>query len=153
MHQLAQIAGSTPDGGTSSLAINQELGSIDHLFKTRFECLAVTAQRGSGLYELKNKKYVGDEIPEEKFMQIIRRSIDDGIPLLWGLEVGRFEEVPPLKMQTSGGHMRMVIGYNDRGNRLIFSDSWGAGHEFKSMDASEAYRATHGLFSMKPIVR
>ena len=56
-------------------------------------------------------------------------------------------------MQTSGGHMRMVIGYNDRGNRLIFSDSWGAGHEFKSMDASEAYRATHGLFSMKPIVR
>jgi len=86
-------------------------------------------------------------------MQIIRRSIDDGIPLLWGLEVGRFEEDPPLKMQTSGGHMRMIIGYNDRANRLIFSDSWGAGHEFKSMDASEAYRATHGLFSMKPIVR
>ena len=153
MHQLAQIAGSTPDGGTSSLAINRELGSIDHLFKTRFECLAVTAQRGSGLFELKDEKYVGDEIPEEKFMQIIRRSIDDGIPLLWGLEVGRFKENPPLTMQTSGGHMRMIIGYNDRGNRLIFSDSWGAGHEFKSMDASEAYRATHGLFSMKPIVR
>lgn len=151
MHQLAQIAGSDPNRGTSSLEINRELGAIDHLFKTRFECLAVRHQYG--LVELKDDRYVGDEVPPEDFHKIIRKSIDEGIPLLWALEVGRFDEDPPLSIQTSGGHMRMIIGYNDRKNRLIFSDSWGAGHEFKTMDADEAYQATSGLFLLKPIVR
>tara|TARA_B100000927_G_scaffold89504_2_gene72371 strand:+ start:2936 stop:4198 length:1263 start_codon:yes stop_codon:yes gene_type:complete len=153
MHQLALIAGSDPNAGTNSMAINRELGSIDHLFKTRFECLAVAGQRGSGLFELKDEKYVGDPITEKKFYQMIQKSVDAGIPLLWGLTVGQFAEDPPLKMQSSGGHMRMIIGYNEAENRLIFSDSWGAGHEFKTMDFSDAYKATHGLFSMKPILR
>lgn len=153
MHQLALIAGSDPNAGTNSMAINRELGSIDHLFKTRFECLAVAGQRGSGLFELKDEKYVGDPITEKNFYQMIQKSVDAGIPLLWGLTVGQFAEDPPLKMQSSGGHMRMIIGYNEADNRLIFSDSWGAGHEFKTMDFSDAYKATHGLFSMKPILR
>jgi hypothetical protein len=153
MHQLALIAGSDPNAGTNSMAINRELGSIDHLFKTRFECLAVAGQRGSGLFELKDERYVGDPITEKNFYQMIQKSVDAGIPLLWGLTVGQFAEDPPLKMQSSGGHMRMIIGYNEADNRLIFSDSWGAGHEFKTMDFSDAYKATHGLFSMKPILR
>ena len=153
MHQLALIAGSDPNAGTSSMAINRELGSIDHLFKTRFECLAVAGEGSSGLFELEGEKYIGDPITKEKFFRIIQKSVDDGIPLLWGLTVGQFDEDPPLKIQTSGGHMRMIIGYNETDNRLIFSDSWGAGHEFKTMDFSDAYKATHGLFSMKPILR
>jgi len=151
MHQLAQIAGSDPDRGTSSLAINKELGAIDHLFNTRFACLAVRNQ--GGLVELLEGKYVGPEIPETAFHAMIRKNIDAGIPLLWSLEVGLFPEVPPLKEQTSGGHMRMIIGYNTKASQLIFSDSWGAGHEFKTMDANDAYRATHGLFVMKPTTR
>lgn len=151
MHQLAQIAGSDPEQGTSSLETNKQLGRIDHLFKTRFECIAV--RNGQGLVELIDDKYVGDAVPEDDFYEEIEDSIDDGIPLLWALEVGRFEEDPPLKIQTSGGHMRMIIGYNKQENRIIFSDSWGAGHEFKTMDFEDAYEATHGLFRMKPIVR
>lgn len=151
MHQLAQIAGSDPDRGTSSLAINEELGAIDHLFKTRFACLAVRDR--NGLVELVEGKYVGPEIPEAAFHGMIRKSIDEGIPLLWSLEVGLFPEEPPLKEQTSGGHMRMIIGYNTKANQLIFSDSWGAGHEHKTMEANDAYRATHGLFVMKPTTR
>lgn len=151
MHQLAQIAGSDPDRGTSSLAINKELGAIDHLFKTRFACLAVRDR--NGLVELVDGKYVGPAIPETTFHSMIRKSIDEGIPLLWSLEVGLFPEAPPLQEQTSGGHMRMIIGYNTKANQLIFSDSWGAGHEFKTMDANDAYRATHGLFVMKPTTR
>jgi len=46
MHQLAQIAGSDPERGTSPVEVNRELGAIDHLFKTRFECLAVGSTRG-----------------------------------------------------------------------------------------------------------
>lgn len=152
MHQLAQIAGSDPESGTSPVIVNRELGAIDHLFKTRFECLAVGTSRG-GLAELVDERYIGDPVPQDDFEKMIRDSIDDGIPLLWGLVVGQFEEDPPLTIQTEGGHMRMIIGYNDDEKKLIFSDSWGAGHEFKTMNTDDAYRATHGLFLLKPTTR
>jgi len=156
MHQLAQIAGSDPDAGTSPLAINRELGAIDHLFKTRFECLAVRHQ--TGLVELEDDRYVGDAVPEEDFHEMIRDSIDEGIPLLWGLELGRFPEKPSLQSLSGGGqlvgaHMRMIIGYNEAKDRIVFSDSWGAGHAFKTMDAHDAYRATLGLFLLQPTVQ
>lgn len=151
MHQLAQIAGSDPEMGTSSLETNEQLGKIDHLFKTRFECLAV--RHNTGLVELKDNRYVGDPVPNEDFHKMVRKSIDDGIPLLWSLGLGQYQEEPPLSEQTSGGHMRMIIGYNDEKNKIIFSDSWGAGHEYKMMNADDALKATQGLFSMKPIVR
>lgn len=151
MHQLAHIAGSDPDRGTSILAINEELGAIDHLFKTRFNCLAV--RDGNGLVELLDGRYVGPAVPETAYQKMIQKSIDAGIPLLWSLEVGAFPETPPLTEQTSGGHMRMIIGYNTKANTLYFSDSWGAGHEFKTMDANHAYEATRGLFVLRPTTR
>lgn len=151
MHQLAQIAGSDPDRGTNILAINEELGAIDHLFKTRFNCLAVRDR--DGLVELVDGRYVGATVPEAAFHKMIGKSIDAGIPLLWALEVGAFPETPPLQEQTSGGHMRMITGYNSQANKIYFSDSWGAGHERKEMDANHAYEATHGLFVLKPTTR
>ena len=151
MHQLAQMTGADPDRGTNPIAVNKELGAIDHLFKTRFECLAIASRRG--LAELKDDKYVGDPVPEDDFHKIIHKNIDNGIPLLWGLELGQYQEEPEINLQEGGGHMRMIIGYNDKTDRIIFSDSWGAGHEFKTMAASDAYKATHGLFSLKPITR
>jgi hypothetical protein len=151
MHQLAQIAGSDPERGTSVIETNKELGRIDHLFKTRFTCLAV--RQGLNLVELVDGRYVGKTIPDAKFHEHIRKHVDQGIPLLWALEVGAYPEEPPLKEQTSGGHMRMIIGYNTEKRQVLFSDSWGAGHELKRMDADHALRATHGLFVMKPTTR
>lgn len=49
--------------------------------------------------------------------------------------------------------MRMIIGYNDQTERLIFTDSWGAGHEMKRMTYENAFRATHGLFALFPTVK
>lgn len=151
MHQLAQIAGSDPQRGTSIVATNEELGRIDHLFKTRFACLMV--RQGNRLVELLEGRYVGPEVPDAKFHEAIRKSIDQGIPLLWALEVGLHPEEPPLQIQTSGGHMRMIIGYNKAKKQILFSDSWGAGHELKRMDADDACQATHGLFVLKPTTR
>ncbi len=107
----------------------------------------------SSLVELLEGKYVGDRIPDEDFFKMIYKNIEAGIPLLWALTVGQFEEVPPLQEQTSGGHMRLIIGFNKKTNRIIFSDSWGAGHEFKTMDAGDALKATSGLFLLKPVLR
>ena len=54
--------------------------------------------------------------------------------------------------QAQGGHMRLIIGYNEDEKKLIFTDSWGAGHEMKKMRLEHAYRATTGLYTVTPTV-
>lgn len=149
-HQLAQIADADPERGTNIGSIIEELGAIDHRFKTRFEALAVAGNGGRGLYELKEERYLGDKVEERTFQRQIRKNIDAGLPLLWALQLGKYEEEPSISMQAGGGHMRMIIGYNDKTERIIFSDSWGAGHEFKTMAAHDVFLATDGLFLLKP---
>ena len=148
MHQLAQLAESDPAKGTNSIYINQQLGRIDYLFKTRFKCLAVSHH--GKLVELEDKKYVGKEIPRRSYDKFITTNIEKGIPLLWAMELGLKPEKPEIKTQAFGGHMRMIHGYNKARNEIVFTDSWGAGHEFKTMNADDAYEVTRGLYVMVP---
>lgn len=154
MHQLAEVADADPDKGTSTLLMAKSLDKIDFRFKTRLKILAMSSGSG-GLIEVDVKKgqyLVGDSLDRRKVMKMIHDSIDDGLPILWSLELGKYPEQPQLNPQTSGGHMRLIIGYNEEAETIIFSDSWGAGHEFKQMKASHAYAATNGLFLLKPTV-
>ena len=84
----------------------------------------------------------------DRFRKQIRDNVDSGTPLLWALQVGVFPEkgIP----QQGGGHMRLVIGYNQQANEIIYTDSWGPGHEFKRMSAANAYTATMHLITLKP---
>jgi len=151
MHQIAQIADADPERGTSTLLMAKELDKIDYRFKTRLDIIGM----GQPLTEVDKKRgeyYVGDPVEERKFLKEIQSYVDDGLPLLWSLELGRYPEKPQLSPQTSGGHMRLIIGYNDKTEEIIFSDSWGAGHEAKRMKMSDSYKATHGLFVLKPTV-
>jgi len=150
MHQLAQLAKSDPNRGTNSLYINEQLGRIDYLFKTRFKCLAVS--HNGNMVELKDDKYVGKDIPRRSYDKFITSNIDKGIPLLWSMELGLKPENPQINTQASGGHMRMIHGYNKVKNEVVFTDSWGAGHEFKTMDADDAYEVTRGLYIMTPTI-
>lgn len=151
-HQIAQVAGSDAKRGTSSLAMSEALGRIDYRFKTRFKILAMGHE--GGLVQVDQRKMtVGREFSQSQFEKAIRNSIDAGIPLLWSLELGLFPEEPPIAMQQGGGHMRLIIGYNEKTSRLIFTDSWGAGHELKRMSFEDAYKASTGLFTMTPTVR
>lgn len=43
-----------------------------------------------------------------------------------------------------------IIGYNTAKNEIIFSDSWGDGHEMKRMAAPDASAATMGLYLLQP---
>jgi hypothetical protein len=52
--------------------------------------------------------------------------------------------------QQSGGHMRLIIGYNEKTQEVIYSDSWGKGHEFKRMPLSQAYATSMCLYTMSP---
>jgi hypothetical protein len=147
-HQLAQLAGSQAQGGTSSLEMMKALQSIDGYFKTQFKALMLLYTDRS-LHEPRSQKAVD----ERDFQKVILEYVQKGVPLLWGLELGKYPEEPPLNMQNGGGHMRLIIGCNPKTNQLIFTDSWGPGHEMKRMKMSDAYRATHGIFAMQPTTR
>ncbi len=76
----------------------------------------------------------------KKWMSEVKKSIDEGVPVLWSVVLGIFDEqgVP----QSSGGHMRLIIGYNPDEETIIYSDSWGAGHARKEMPVEDAYSMT-----------
>lgn len=152
MHQIAEIAGSDPRRGTNTITMAAELDKIDYRFKTRLDILGM----GMPMVEVDKRKgeyYVGDPYEERDFTKAVYKYVDDGLPLLWSLQLGRYPEKPNLNPQTSGGHMRMIIGYNKKTEEILFSDSWGAGHELKRMRMDHAYKATHGLFVLTPTVR
>lgn len=84
----------------------------------------------------------------KRFLARIQESVDKGIPVSWSLQLGMFKEAG--LPQTHGGHMRLIIGYNTKTEEIIYSDSWGAGHEMKRMSAGEAWCMTMALYTMAP---
>jgi hypothetical protein len=86
----------------------------------------------------------------DKFMRVVRENIDAGVPLLWGLQLGKYPENGEKAKQFGGGHMRLIIGYNPSKGEILFSDSWGPGHEKKRMLATDASSATMGLYVLRP---
>ena len=87
----------------------------------------------------------------KKFMKDVRDQVAKGIPLFWGLTLGIYPE--PDIPQASGGHLRLIIGYNDKKNEILYTDSWGAGHELKRMPADWAWTVSHCLLYLKPLTR
>ena len=86
----------------------------------------------------------------ERFIRVVHENIDKGVPVMWGLQLGLFPENGEKARQSKGGHMRLIIGYNDTTKEILFSDSWGAGHEKKHMAAADASAATMGLYLLQP---
>ncbi len=82
------------------------------------------------------------------FNKQIEQNVDDGIPLFWGIRLGMYPE--PEIPQARGGHMRLIIGYNRKEKTILYTDSWGPGHELKRMPADQAFAITNGLFLIKP---
>ena len=84
-----------------------------------------------------------------RFKRDIQRTIDEGTPLLWSVRLGIVseKEIP----QAFGGHMRIIIGYNTATNEILYTDSWGMGHEEKRMPADDAWTITNGLSSLQPV--
>lgn len=90
----------------------------------------------------RNKSDVG------RMMRQVQDRIDQGVPLLWSVMLG----IVPEKNapQGLGGHMRLIIGYNAGTNEILYSDSWGPGHELKRMPAPDAWAITTHLDAIEP---
>ena len=85
----------------------------------------------------------------KKFLAGVKTQVDQGIPVFWGVMLGMFPE--PGLPQTMGGHIRIIIGYNQKTHEILYTDSWGAGHELKRMPEDWAFAITHEAFFLKPL--
>jgi len=143
-HEMAKLVGVQAEGGADVAIMQKSLAKIDGAFKVTFKPLV-----NPEMYYATNGKR---RVSEKEFISLVKEYVDKGVPLLWGLALGEKPEDPPLQGagQVRGGHMRMVIGYNLAKNKILFTDSWGAGHELKRMAMLDAYDVTLGLFSMAP---
>ena len=201
-HQVAEAAGTSAEGGTSTLAMKNSVEAIGKRFRLgTVVCYGdfdkgVTA-RIDGLVDevrvynkaakkLKKPEISGDvyithhgnmtsydpgavdramdpEVLKEmkvngaqksrftKFKKDVHDQVLKGIPLFWGVKLGVYPE--PGIPQEGGYHMRLIIGYNDKKNELLYSDSWGAGHEMKRMPIDWAWTITRCVMFMKPLAK
>ena len=85
----------------------------------------------------------------KKFSAGVRRQVNAGIPVFWGVTLGMFPE-RGVNPQSTGGHMRLIIGYNDKTKEIVYTDTWGEGHELKHMPEDWAFTITHDAFFLKP---
>ncbi len=85
----------------------------------------------------------------KRFLAGVKASVDQGMPVFWGVTLGKFPErgIP----QAAGGHMRLIIGYNAKTHEILYSDTWGAGHELKRMAEDRAFAITHDAFYLRPL--
>jgi len=75
-----------------------------------------------------------------RFQDNVKSYIDKGNPVLWGVMLGiiKEEKLP----QVLGGHMRLINGYNEKDDTIVYTDTWGQGHEHKKMSWKNAWAMT-----------
>ncbi len=98
---------------------------------------------------LKTSRTSRDRSGFGKFQRSVTGLIDEGVPVMWGVMLGLLPE--PEIPQARGGHMRLIIGYNNKTNELLYTDSWGAEHALKRMPVANAYAMTTGVYYMEPM--
>lgn len=183
-NELAQIANTETDGGTSVEGLRDAMKKVAARLKVRVrEIEKMDVKEILELIKDYNRaaKRAGEkELPDQgqmlnvpliyqqmkpavlkdakthnkadlsRFQREIARSVDSGVPLLWSVHLGIVPEKPELP-QASGGHMRLIIGYNSKTQEILYSDSWGEGHELKRMKADDAWTITSTLLVIEPL--
>ena len=182
-NELAQIANSDAEGGTSYAAMFSALKKVGARLKVKVRSLEESDVKSIlALVKDYNRFAKKDGVPEvadpglfidigvifqqmkyetlkearmksrsdmARFQREVQQNIDAGVPLMWSVQLGFVKE--PGIPQNAGGHMRLIIGYNTKTNEVIFTDSWGAGHEQKRMAMDDAWTITTGLASISPL--
>jgi hypothetical protein len=92
----------------------------------------------------------GQKQAMSQFVKNIKSYADQGVPLLWSCLVGLYPEEPPLGENGAFGHVRLIIGYNDKTQEILYSDSWGPSHALKRLPLDKAWAMTKGLIVLKP---
>ncbi|MEX1118545.1 MAG: C39 family peptidase, partial [Terrimicrobiaceae bacterium] len=181
-HELAQIANTETEGGTSPSAMMDSLKKltmrlgvrVKEVYPFDFSDFMKMVDDHNRLAKRAKKEQVStggmvvdigkcyDQMDPEilksvrlkktadfgRFQREIQRGVDEGLPLLWSMRLGLVSE--PGLPQTGGGHMRLILGYNPKTKEILYSDSWGMGHEKKRMSFEDAWTITTGLSIIQP---
>ncbi len=177
--ELAQLANSSASEGTSVEAMTKSLKALTARFKIKvrtpiafdtqkffrfvddYNRVARRAKENpasiarydlGGIYsqmkpELLRETKLKSKSEFTAYQRHIKTSIDKGVPVLWSLVMGVMPD--PNYRGGVGGHMRLIIGYNEKTSELIYSDSWGMGHEFKKMPMTDAFCVTTNLATVE----
>ena len=73
-----------------------------------------------------------------EFAIFVRDAIDKGQPVLWLCQI------------EGQGHARIINGYDSAKREIIFTDSWGKGHEADRMSLTQAHAITEAFLSFVP---
>ncbi|MBQ7652125.1 MAG: hypothetical protein IJS15_14280, partial [Victivallales bacterium] len=105
---------------------------------------AVFSKVGKGTYvKMRQKERPG---PDRMFITV-KDSIDRGIPLMWMVIIfpGDLREQP-----RASFHARLINGYNPNTKEIIYTDTWGPGHERKTMKQAEAWAISNMILNIRP---
>lgn len=89
------------------------------------------------------------KLDKNRFLRAVQGAIDAGHPLMWCVLLGLARENTPA-LQSSGGHARLLVGYNAKTRECLYSDSWGVGHELKRMSFDDAWLMHQYCFLLIP---
>ena len=150
MYILAMAGGTAAGGGTSIAAI--AAGARDAISRggrqLDFEPGKVTV--------FNIKKHISHGVPV-MWAVFVDRGFDDSLyaragermqmsdPEAWKKQIARERnDARKLKINTANGHVRLIIGYNDKTRELAFSDSWGPQAAERWMTEEEAQAISQG---------
>ena len=163
-HAMAALCETNEGGGTTAPAMEAALKTISHKFRVKmtkldeikkpsFEDFLADYNKVATKMNKPTVKYSGGESDKlvfdkdvlakaapvkkgdiGKWLKPVRKSVEEGVPVMWIIP----------------GHMRMIIGYNDKEGTVIYSDSWGANFAKRSMSVTEAIMRSEYRYILKP---
>lgn len=84
------------------------------------------------------------------FRNAVRREISAWRPMLWGVVLGVVPE-PNVEGGSRAGHLRLIVGYEDDGETVLYSDPWAPDCPVKRMAAADACAITQSLHVLEPL--
>ena len=166
-HDIAKLAESTGSEGSDPKSLKKAIETMSAMLRLNMKVLAKcylsdtsdskTKEQLVNILEGQTMNYLNADVFKKmaygnrrfkEFSKNVMSSIDRGRPVAWALEVGMVPEkgIP----QSSGGHMRIITGYNKAKEIIYYTDSWGAGHEKKSMDMNAAFFVSYAFWEISP---
>ena len=108
----------------------------------RFELVFDKVHKGT-FVKMRQKERPG----ADRFFITVKDSIDRGIPLLWMVIIFKGD----LRQQPRPSfHARLINGYNQSTREIIYTDTWGPGHERKTMKVGEAWAISNMILNVRP---
>ena len=149
--EIAELVKNDAQRGTRPSDMYAALRKIDQRYNMRVK--VVKLPRGYGLEGMRETDV--EHAWKGDLVKLIQENINSGVPLLWAVQLpaspgGVSARGVVQDRQSGGGHMRLLIGFNPKTGDVLFTDSWGAGHELKRMTVGAAEAMTQAIFTMQP---